>query len=41
MKDLGRVLIEDARKRMVEAYPAQVRAALGALGSSSGRGSAV
>ena len=32
MNELGRVLIEDARKRMVEAYPAQVRAALGALG---------
>lgn len=31
MSELGQVLIEDAHKRMVEAYPAQVREALEAL----------
>jgi uncharacterized damage-inducible protein DinB len=31
MSELGHTLIEDARKRLVEAYPAQVREALGAL----------
>lgn len=31
MDELGRALVEDARKRMVEAYPAQVREALEAL----------
>ena len=31
MNELGRALIEDARKRLVEAYPAQVREALGTL----------
>lgn len=31
MSELGRALIEDARKRLVEAYPAQVREAIGAL----------
>jgi hypothetical protein len=31
ISELGRTLIEDARKRLVEAYPAQVREALGAL----------
>jgi uncharacterized damage-inducible protein DinB len=31
MSELGRVLIEDARKRVVEAYPAQLRAALETL----------
>ena len=31
MSELGRTLIEDARKRLVEAYPAQIREALVAL----------
>ena len=31
MSELGKTLVEDVRKRMVEAYPAQVRAALETL----------
>ena len=31
MSELGRALVEDARKRLVEAYPAQVKEALLAL----------
>jgi uncharacterized damage-inducible protein DinB len=31
MSELGKTLVEDVRKRLVEAYPAQVRAALEAL----------
>jgi uncharacterized damage-inducible protein DinB len=32
MDELGRAVIEDTRKRLVEAYPTQIREALGALG---------
>ena len=31
MSELGRVVIEDCRKKLVEAYPAQIREALAAL----------
>jgi uncharacterized damage-inducible protein DinB len=31
MPELGRILIEDTRRRLVEAYPAQIREALDAL----------